>query len=73
MNTSAKIFVTGHRGMMGSALVRGLQSRGHTEVLTRNRAELDLLDQHAVKADWQSARRDHMVKAAGFQAYDHNE
>lgn len=73
MNTNAKIFVTGHRGMVVSALVRGLQSRGYTNVLTRSRAELDWLDLRAVKADWQSARRDHMVKAVGFQAYDHNE
>lgn len=45
---SAKIVVAGHRGMVGSALVRKLESRGCTNLVTRTRAELDLLDQLAV-------------------------
>lgn len=44
----AKIFVTGHKGMVGSAIVRNLKAKGHTNILTRTRAELDLLDQKAV-------------------------
>ncbi|WP_194270027.1 GDP-L-fucose synthase family protein [Candidatus Methylospira mobilis] len=44
----AKIFVAGHRGMVGSALMRGLQSKGYQHIITRKRSELDLLDQHAV-------------------------
>ena len=43
-----KIFVTGHRGMVGSAIVRRLQAAGYTNVITRGRSELDLLDQRAV-------------------------
>jgi len=44
----APIFVAGHRGMVGSALVRRLQAAGYTRLLVRSRAELDLLDQRAV-------------------------
>jgi GDP-L-fucose synthase len=49
MKPSSKIFVAGHRGMVGSALVRRLQSAGYTQVIGRTRAELDLLDAHAVR------------------------
>jgi len=44
----SKIYVAGHRGMAGSAIVRRLQAGGHDNILTRSRAELDLLDQRAV-------------------------
>lgn len=44
----AKIYVAGHCGMVGSALVRNLQSKGYTNVVYRTRSELDLLDQQAV-------------------------
>lgn len=50
MNKNAKIFVTGHRGMVGSALVRRLQSDGYTNIITRSRQELDLLNQVAVQS-----------------------
>ena len=46
----AKIYVAGHRGMVGSALVRNLQSKGYTNIVYRTRSELDLLDQQAVRA-----------------------
>lgn len=47
MQTVAKIYVAGHRGMVGSALVRRLQQAGYTNILVRTHAELDLLDQAA--------------------------
>ena len=49
MNLNAKIFVSGHRGMVGSAILRRLQAGAYTQVITRSHAELDLLDQRAVQ------------------------
>src|SRR6266487_6085144 len=48
MHKSDKIFIAGHRGMVGSALVRRLQGEGFSNVLTRGRAQLDLTDESAV-------------------------
>ena len=45
MNNSDKIYVAGHRGMVGSALVRKLQSEGFTNIVTRTLDELDLKNQ----------------------------
>ncbi len=72
MNKDASIFVAGHRGMVGSALVRRLQAGGYTQVLTASRQELDLLDQRAVH-DWLQAKKpDYLfiaaAKVGGIQA-----
>ncbi len=64
MPSDARIFVTGHRGMVGSALVRRLQARGYTQILTRSRAELDLLDQAAVYRYLVEHRPDYVFIAA---------
>ena len=64
MNTNAKIFVTGHRGMVGSAIVRRLQAGGYNNLLTRTRAELDLLDQRAVHAFLANEKPDYVFIAA---------
>ena len=58
------IFVAGHRGMVGSALVRRLEAGGYTRILTRSRAELDLCDQRAVHAFLADARPDYVFVAA---------
>lgn len=50
MQSNSRIFVAGHRGMVGSAIVRALEARGYTNLLLRSRAELDLCDQRAVQA-----------------------
>ena len=69
---SARIMVAGHRGMVGSALVRRLQDGGYGNLLTRSRSELDLLDQHAVHDFLRSQRPDYVFVAAarvgGIQA-----
>jgi GDP-L-fucose synthase len=46
----SKIYIAGHRGMVGSAIMRKLQSEGFTNFVTRTSAELDLRDQQAVAA-----------------------
>ena len=48
MNFSSKIYIAGHRGLVGSALVRQLKARGYANLITRTHAELDLTDQAAV-------------------------
>lgn len=63
MSTS-KIFVAGHRGMVGSALVRRLARSGTYEIVTRGRDELDLLDQRAVFEFLDRTRPDHVIVAA---------
>lgn len=52
----AKIFVAGHRGMVGSAIVRQLEACGHTNIVTRTRNELDLTNQQAVVDFFQSEK-----------------
>jgi len=65
MPTDAKIFVAGHRGLVGSAVVRRLRDAGFANVLTATRDELDLRDQGAVD-DWFAAHRpDYVFLVAG--------
>jgi len=68
----ARIFIAGHRGMVGSALVRRLRAGGYTNVLTASRQELDLLDQRAVHAWLQAHKPDYVfiaaAKVGGIQA-----
>jgi len=59
-----KIYLAGHRGMVGSAIQRQLQSRGETNIVTRSHAELDLTDQASVRAFMQAERPDVVILAA---------
>ncbi|MFM7102635.1 MAG: NAD-dependent epimerase/dehydratase family protein, partial [Verrucomicrobiota bacterium] len=53
---SPRIFVAGHRGLVGSAICRELERLGHRDVLTRTRAELDLLHEAQVHAFFEQER-----------------
>lgn len=72
LDKNASIFVAGHRGMVGSAIVRRLTAGGYRDVLVRSRGELDLLDQRAV-ADFLTKHRPEYIfiaaaKVGGIQA-----
>jgi GDP-L-fucose synthase len=59
-----KIFVAGHRGMVGSAIVRTLQQQGQTHIVTRTHAELDLTNQAAVRAFFEAEKPTQVYLAA---------
>jgi len=64
MNRTAKVYVAGHRGMVGSAIVRALQAAGHTQVIVRTSAELDLRDGAQVRAFYAQERPTYVIMAA---------
>jgi GDP-L-fucose synthase len=64
MRPDEKIFVAGHNGMVGSAIVRKLRERGHTNIVTRDRSQLDLVQQADVRAFFAEERIDQVYLAA---------
>jgi GDP-L-fucose synthase len=64
MSPGDRIYVAGHRGMVGSAVARALRARGHENVITRGRDQLDLLDHAAVDAFFAGARPEVVIFAA---------
>src|SRR2546428_2967063 len=64
MDKSDKIFVAGNRGMVGSALVRRLEAEGFSNLPTRDRSELDLTDEDAVRGFFRQERPDAVIFAA---------
>jgi GDP-L-fucose synthase len=64
MNTLHKIYVAGHNGMVGSAIVRNLQEKGFTNIITRSSAELDLRNQAAVNDFFAKEKPDSVFLAA---------
>lgn len=64
MQLDSRIFVAGHRGLVGSAIVRELQARGYTQIITRSRDELDLRDMAAVEKFFATNRPEYVVLAA---------
>ena len=64
MGSDSKIFVAGHKGLVGSAIVRYLESNGHTNIITKSREELDLTDTIAVKEFFMKEKPEYVFLAA---------
>ena len=59
-----KVYVAGHRGMVGSAIVRNLQEKGYANIVTRTHKELDLTNQAAVQSFFEQEKPDQVYLAA---------
>src|SRR6478735_2654612 len=64
MNKTDKIFVAGHRGMVGSAIVRRLQADGYENIICRTHHELDLRSQHQTNSLFYQEKPDYVFLAA---------
>lgn len=64
MDKNAKIYIAGHRGLVGSALIRALTKQGYLNLVTRTHAELDLTDQVAVKDFFAAEKPEYVLLAA---------
>lgn len=64
MNQNARIFIAGHRGMVGSAILRNLQQKGFSNFLLKTSSELDLRDQQAVAAFFEAEKPEYVFLAA---------
>ncbi len=65
MNRDAKIYVAGHAGLVGGAIMRSLEAASYTNIVTRTRQELDLLDQHKVRIFFETEKPEYVIYAAG--------
>lgn len=73
MEKDSKIFVAGHRGLVGSAILNNLRSKGYTNFLLRTHAELDLTDQAAVNEFFAPSGRDYVFLVGGARRRYHGE
>lgn len=64
MDKRDKIFVCGHRGLVGSAIKKELENKGYENIITRTHAELDLTDSNAVKLFFENERPDYVILSA---------
>ncbi|MBQ5913393.1 MAG: NAD-dependent epimerase/dehydratase family protein, partial [Bacteroidaceae bacterium] len=64
MEKDSKIYVAGHRGMVGSAIVRELYRQGYNNIITRTHAELDLTNQQEVNLFFQQEKPEYVFLAA---------
>ncbi|WP_299708116.1 GDP-L-fucose synthase [uncultured Pontibacter sp.] len=64
MEKKSKIYIAGHRGMVGSAILRKLEANGHTNIITRTSSELDLRNQQAVQVFFETEKPDYIFLAA---------
>ena len=64
MNKNSKIYVAGHTGLVGSAIVKNLKAKGYTHIIGKTYEELDLMDQQAVAAFFKSEQPEYVILAA---------
>ncbi|DAB39159.1 MAG: GDP-fucose synthetase [Sulfuricurvum sp. GWF2_44_89] len=64
MDKESKIYIAGHRGLVGSAIIKNLESRGYTNIITRTHSELDLTSQNAVSRFFESEKPEYVFLAA---------
>ena len=64
MEQTAKIYIAGHRGMVGSALYRKLRNEGYNNIVTRASSELDLKNQQAVNDFFEKEKPEYVILAA---------
>ena len=64
MEKDSKIYVAGHRGMVGSAIVRELKRQGYNNIITRTHSQLDLINQQAVNKFFAAEKPDYVFLAA---------
>ena len=64
MNKTSKIYIAGHRGLVGSAIVKNLQSKGYTNLVYKTHAELDLTNQKAVENFFETEKPEYVILAA---------
>ena len=64
MNKTDKIYIAGHRGLVGSAIWKNLESKGYKNLIGRTRKELDLLDVNAVKRFFDEIQPEYVILAA---------
>ncbi len=64
MDKNSKIYIAGHRGLVGSAIVKNLQQKGYTNLITRTHIELDLTNQEAVETFFQNEKPEYVILAA---------
>jgi GDP-L-fucose synthase len=64
LNLDSKIYIAGHSGLVGSAIVRALEGRGFKNIITRTHKELDLTDQAAVKKFFEEEKPEYVFLAA---------
>jgi len=64
INKNSKIYIAGHRGLVGSAIVKNLQSKGYTNLIYRTHAELDLTNQNDVKEFFEENKPEYVILAA---------
>ena len=64
MNKSDKIYIAGHKGLVGSAVTARLRAEGYSNILLRTRQELDLLDQRSVREFFETEKPDYVVDSA---------